>query len=374
MYDIGENTAALEEAESKRKARKQMRQQKRTDLVRKISEIVRLVRTIKEKKAKLEEQGKLSPQEMKFTGNMTDIAGVDGMKCTDVKNHMPNNEIYEATKKNIMSAQKGGYIEIDNDKVIHLTDKGREFTQSESFIKQFENDQMRSAMEQLQQQMPEQNLGYVELSGTPQDMGVFQYTDHIDMRAIEDSPNKQAVINNFKELEKKGLVKVEDGIVSPTEQGLDFSSTQSFKLKPASNDEIKTVFGGDIDADGIPNRIDSDYSYIEPAQKASTAQGTVKTANEVGQAAQSAKGAAEGAKAAATAGKAAASTASTAGKTAASVGGTAATAGTAAATGAATAGVGAVVVVAADVMKKAVEQVNNTIKQTMQSVKDSLSK
>ncbi len=363
MYDIGENTAALEETESKRKARKQMRQQKRTDLVRKISEIVRLVRTIKEKKAKLEEQGKLSPQEMKFTGNMTDIAGVDGMKCTDVKNHMPNNEIYEATKKNIMSAQKSGYIEIDNDKVIHLTNKGREFTQSESFIKQFENDQMRSAMEQLQQQMPEQNLGYVELSGTPQDMGVFQYTDHIDMRAIEDSPNKQAVINNFKELEKKGLVKVEDGIVSPTEQGLDFSSTQSFKLKPASNDEIKTVFGGDIDVDGIPNRIDSDYSYIEPTQKTSTAQGTVKTANEVGQAAQSAKGAAEGAKAAATAGK-----------TAASVGGTAATAGTAAATGAATAGVGAVVVVAADVMKKAVEQVNNTIKQTMQSVKDSLSK
>ncbi len=370
MYDIGENAAALEEAESKRKAKKQERKQKRVQSIQKTGEIVRLVRAVKERKAKLAEEGKLSPQEMKFTGKMTDIAGVDGMKCTDVKKYATDKEVYEATKRNIVSARDDGYISIDDGGTMHLTDKGRELTQSEHFVNQFENDQINAGMEQIQQQMPEQELGYVELNGTSQDMGVFQYTDCIDMNSIENSPNKQAVINNFKELNKQGLVKIEEGIISPTEQGLEFSRTQSFKLKPASNDEIKSVLGGDIDADGVPNRIDNDYSYIEPAKKESKAGGAANTAEGAGKAVQTsekagqaAKGAAEGTKAAATVGK-----------TAARAGGTAAAAGTATAAGAATAGVGAVVVVAADVMKKAVQRIKDTMKQTMQSMNDSVAK
>ncbi len=363
MYDIGENAAALEEAESKRKAKKQERKQKRVQSIQKAGEIVRLVRAVKERKSKLAEEGKLSPQEMKFTGNMTDIAGVDGMKCTDVKKYATDKEVYEATKRNIVSARDDGYISIDDGGTMHLTDKGRELTQSEHFVNQFENDQINAGMEQIQRQMPEQELGYVELNGTSQDMGVFQYTDYIDMNSIENSPNKQAVINNFKELNKHGLVKVEEGIISPTEQGLEFSRTQSFKLKPASNDEIKSVLGGDIDADGVPNKIDNDYSYIEPAKKASKAGGAAKKAEGAGKAMQASEKAGQAAKSAATLGK-----------TAASVGGTAATAGTATAAGAATAGVGAVVVVAADVMKKATQRIKGTMKQTMQSINDSVAK
>ena len=114
MYDIGENAAALEEAESKRKAKKQERKQKRVQSIQKTGEIVRLVRAVKERKAKLAEEGKLSPQEMKFTGKMTDIAGVDGMKCTDVKKYATDKEVYEATKRNIVSARDDGYISIDD--------------------------------------------------------------------------------------------------------------------------------------------------------------------------------------------------------------------------------------------------------------------
>ncbi len=358
MYDIGENTAALEEAANKHKAKKQERKQKRAQSFQKIESISRLIRSVKKKKAKLKKEGKLSAQEMRFTGNMTDIAGMDGMKCSDLKKHMPDKETYEAAKRNVISAQNEGYISIDENNVIHLTDKGRELIQSEGFVNQFEQDQLNTGLEQIQKEMPEQRLGYVELSGTSQDMGAFQYADHIDFNSIENSPLKQQVISNFRELEKKGYVNIDNETVYPTDKGFEFAQKQDFRLKPASGEEMKTVFGGDIDADGVPNKIDNDYSYL--------GRSSVKAS---GNAAQTS------AKAGQASAKTAAKTAATGAKSAAaSAGGTAATAGTATAAGAATAGVGAVVVVAADAMKKAVNKIKDTIKQTMQSVNDGMSK
>lgn len=395
MYDIGENDAVFEQEAEKQRQRRQEKRMNSANRQARMQRISDLVKRIKKSVNKIKAKGSVNPGEMKFTGKMTDIAGIDGMKCSEVKNHMPNNEVYEATKQNIMSAQESGYINIDENNVIHLTDKGKELTQSESFLKQFEQDQLNAGMDQIQAEAPEQEMAYCEFNGTEQDMGVFNYTDQVDMNSIENSPNKQAVLDNFAELEEKGMVNIDENIITPTEKGQEFASTQDFRMKSASTDEIKNVFSGDIDADGLPDQIDNNLfakeSIPQGGQMSVGSEQAVNTINQsvgqsAGQASQiggvgssvastatsSTVSATTGASSAATTVGTAATTtvgttAATAGSTAATAGATAATVGTTVATGAAavgagaaTAGVGAVVVVAV----QALTQTKNILQQS----------
>lgn len=315
MYDFGENDAAIQEVIQKRQQKKD---QKKFQRQQNIQIGYSAYREIKAKMAQLKEKGFVDAKEMKFTGKFTDIAGVDGMNCSDVKKHCSNEQVYEATQQNILKARDEGYLTIDENKDIHLTDKGRELIQSEQFQKQFEQDQLNQSRQELHSQ--NQDYAYVEFKGTEQDMGVFNYTEQIDINAIKDSPQKEAVLNNFSQLEKQGMVNIKDGVISLTDKGREFAKTQELPIKQATNTEISSVLGD--------------------------ASATAKTASSTG------------AKAAGTAAK-------TAGTVGAKAAGTAATGATAAGAGAATAGVGAVVVVAASALTQALKQAKNAVVQSL---------
>lgn len=336
MYDIGENDRVLtDDIEKKKQRHKQKKQQKRNgrsftqriyDGYHNIKEIINMLRN----------KGSVNPNDMKFTGKMTDIAGVDGMKCSEVKNYMPNEEVYNATKENICKARDAGYLNIDQDGTIHLTDKGREWTQSESFIKQFEKDQ-KDAL--FADQAQNQQAAYCEFTGTQQDLGAFNYTDHIDMRTVKDSPQKDAVLNNFCNMESEGLVNIKDGIISPTEKGQELAQSQSFSVKPANAEEVNSIFSsagkqaGEQAVSGAGQAVQgSAQTAASSGAKAVSAAGTKAVGEGVKTAAQT------GVKAAATGVK------------------TAATGATAATTGAATFGVGAVISVATESMKQVATQ------------------
>lgn len=311
MYDFGENDAAIQEVIQKRQQKKD---QKKFQRQQNIQIGYSAYREIKAKMAQLKEKGFVDAKEMKFTGKFTDIAGVDGMNCSDVKRHCSNEQVYEATQQNILKARDEGYLTIDENKDIHLTDKGRELIQSESFQKQFEKDQLNQSKQELNNQ--NQDYAYVEFKGTEQDMGVFNYTEQIDINAIKDSPQKEAVLNNFSGLQKRGMVNISDGAITPTEKGLEFAKTQDISIKSATPTEMSNVLG--------------------------------KTASSTG------------AKASGTAAK-------TAGTVGAKAAGTASTGATAAGAGAATAGVGAVVVVAASALTQALKQAKNAVVQSLRN-------
>lgn len=312
MYDFGENDSVLQEEMQKHK--------------QSIQSVYDTYKEIKDKVAQLKEKGTVDSK--KFTGKFTDIAQVDNMNCADVKKYCQNEEIYKATQQNILKARDEGYLTIDENKDIHLTDKGRELIQSEQFQKQFEQDQLNQSKQELNNQ--NQDYAYVEFKGTEQDMGVFNYTEQIDINAIKDSPQKEAVLNNFSQLEKQGMVNINDGVITPTEKGREFAKTQELPIKQATNTEISSVLG--------------DTS----ANTARVAEATVKTASSTG------------AKAAGTAAK-------TAGAVGAKAAGTAATGAAAVGTGAATAGVGAVVVVAASALTQALKQAKNAVVQSLRN-------
>lgn len=299
MYDFGENDAAIQEVIQKQKQKKEQRKYQRKQSVQSIYDTYK---EIKAKVAQLKEKGTVDSK--KFTGKFTDIAQVDNMNCADVKNYCQNEEIYKATQQNILKARDEGYLTIDENKDIHLTDKGRELIQSESFQKQFEQDQLNQSKQELNNQ--NQDYAYVEFKGTEQDMGVFNYTEQIDINAIKDSPQKEAVLNNFSQLEKQGMVNIKDGVITPTEKGREFAKTQELPIKQATNTEISSVLG--------------DTS----ANTARVAEATVKTASSTG-----------------------AKAAGTAAKTAGAV--------------------GAVVVVAASALTQALKQAKNAVVQSLRN-------
>lgn len=311
MYDFGENDSVLQEAVQKHKQKKEQRKYQRKQS---IQSIYNTYKEIKAKVAQLKEKGSVDSK--KFTGKFTDIAQVDNMNCADVKKYCPNEDVYQAAQQNILKARDAGYLTIDENKDIHLTDKGRELIQSEQFQKQFEQDQLNQSKQELHNQ--NQDYAYVEFKGTEQDMGVFNHTEQIDINAIKDSPQKEAVLNNFSELEKQGMVNIKDGVISPTEKGRELAKTQELPIKQATNTEISSVLG-----DAAAKTVSS-----------------------------------TGAKAAGTAAK-------TAGTVGAKAAGTAATGAAAVGTGAATAGVGAVVVVAASALTQALKQAKNTVVQNL---------
>lgn len=328
MYDIGENDRVLTDDIK----------QKKQSLQSKTQSFYYMAKDIKNMVKKLKKKGLVSPDKMRFTGKMTDIAGLDGVKCADVKKYMPNEEVYNATKENIVKACKEGYLTIDKDNhnTIRLTEKGKELVQSEKFIKQFEQDQLDAL---FMDQPQNQQVAYCELNGTQQDLGAFNYTDHIDMRTVKDSPQKDAVLNNFYKMESEGLVNIKDGIITPTEKGQELAQSQSFSVKPANAEEVNSVFSsagkqaGEQAVSGAGQAVQgSAQTAASSGAKAVSAAGTKAVGEGVKTAAQT------GVKAAATGVK------------------TAATGATAATTGAATFGVGAVISVATESMKQVATQ------------------
>lgn len=320
MYDIGENDRVLVDSV---RQKKQEFQQKTQSAFFMLSSFRGRVGAVKEK-------GNIPPDKMRFTGKMTDIVGLDGVKCADVKKYMPNEEVYNATKENIVKACKEGYLTIDKDNhnTIRLTEKGKELVQSEKFIKQFEQDQLDAL---FMDQPQNQQIAYCELNGTQQDLGAFNYTDHIDMRTVKDSPQKDAVLNNFYKMESEGLVNIKDSIITPTEKGQELAQSQSFSVKPANAEEVNSIFSSAGKQAG--------EQAVSGAGQA--VQGSAQTTASSGAKAVSAAGtkaASEGVKAAATGVK------------------TTATGATAATTGAATFGVGAVITVATESMKQVATQ------------------
>lgn len=320
MYDIGENDRVLTDDIK----------QKKQSLQSKTQSFYYMAKDIKNMVKKLKKKGLVSPDKMRFTGKMTDIVGLDGVKCADVKKYMPNEEVYNATKENIVKACKEGYLTIDKDNhnTIRLTEKGKELVQSEKFIKQFEQDQLDAL---FMDQPQNQQIAYCELNGTQQDLGAFNYTDHIDMRTVKDSPQKDAVLNNFYKMESEGLVNIKDGIITPTEKGQELAQSQSFSVKPANAEEVNSIFSSAGKQAG--------EQAVSGAGQA--VQGSAQTTASSGAKAVSAAGtkaASEGVKAAATGVK------------------TTATGATAATTGAATFGVGAVITVATESMKQVATQ------------------
>lgn len=380
MYDIGENDAVFEEEAAKRKQRKQEKDQKKQakeqkKLQRKqnVQNIYEVIKDIKAKSAELKNTGTVKANK-KMTGKFSDICQVDNMNCSEVKNYCSNDEIYKATQQNIVNARDAGYLTIDENKDIHLTDKGHELTQSESFVKQFEQDQLSQSVAEARSQS--QDYGYVEFNGTEQDMGVFNYTEQVDINSIKDCPEKETVLKNFSKLENQGMVNIYNGVITPTENGAKFAKTQNIPVKQASNTELTNVIG-DLDADGLPDKIDSQYSYLE--QSSNNAKGALQSGTgekaaggvgkEIGGKAASNTSAATaksaGTKVAGSVAKTAGSAAGTAAKTGAS---TTTTGAAAAGAGAATAGVGTVVVVAAQAVTQAVKQVKNTVHSMVQNL------
>ena len=107
-----------------------------------------------------------------------------------------------------------------------------------------------------------QNFKYVKLTGTDSDLAVFKYTKSIDLTGIYNNPGKerlQAVMDNFKKLEKKGLVEIRNNIIFPKEKAIekhlskhpipnmklyDIDLKKSYRMKKKSTSAVRKHISG----------------------------------------------------------------------------------------------------------------------------------
>lgn len=194
-----------------------------------------------------------------FTGQLTDIAicGDAGIPLKAL--NVSPKELQDAVLRTFGQAMNDGYISIQGD-TIKLTEKGKSLVMRQGFFDNFVHAQ-KTRIEALNQQF-NRNYKYVKLNGTDADLAAFKYTKSIDLTGIYNNPGQerlQAVMDNFKQLEKKGLVEIRNNIVFPKEKAIekylskhpipdmklhDIDLKKSYRMKKTSNSAVKKNIHG----------------------------------------------------------------------------------------------------------------------------------
>ena len=194
-----------------------------------------------------------------FTGQLTDIAicGDAGIPLKAL--NVSPKELKEAVLRTFKQAMDDGYISIQGD-TIKLTEKGRSLVMRQGFFDNFVHTQ-KTRIDSLNQKF-NQNFKYVKLTGTDSDLAVFKYTKSIDLTGIYNNPGKerlQAVMDNFKKLEKKGLVEIRNNIIFPKEKAIekhlskhpipnmklyDIDLKKSYRMKKKSTSAVRKHISG----------------------------------------------------------------------------------------------------------------------------------
>lgn len=179
-------------------------------------------------------------QSVNFTGQHTDIAFVaeKGSLKYDIIENIQNDSIRNNVQSSFNDAVRDGYLNYNNEtKEFILTPKGNEHINSEQFIRQFEKDQLNKASE---------NKAYVTLKGNSSDLGVFRYTDRINLNHLShsDPSTFKRVQSYFYECQKYDFVNISpDGIVTPTKKCHEYlkSTNQNIDITKLSKENIRDI-------------------------------------------------------------------------------------------------------------------------------------
>lgn len=167
------------------------------------------------------------PNKPIFTGQHTDIAFTAeyGKLNENVINSINDDSLRKNVQDSFNDAVKDGYLDYNNSTGEYvLTQKGNEHINSEQFIRQFERDQLNKISD---------NKAYVNLKGNSSDLGVFRYTDSINLNhlAHSDPAAFKRLQSYFYECQKYDFVDIApDGTIIPTEKCKTYLNNSNEKI------------------------------------------------------------------------------------------------------------------------------------------------
>ena len=167
------------------------------------------------------------PNKPNFTGQHTDIAftAENGKLNENVINSINDDSLRKNVQDTFNDAVKDGYLNYnDSTGEYVLTQKGNEHINSEQFIRQFERDQLNKISD---------NKAYVNLKGNSSDLGVFRYTDSINLNhlAHSDPAAFKRLQSYFYECQKYDFVDIApDGTIIPTEKCKTYLNNSNEKI------------------------------------------------------------------------------------------------------------------------------------------------
>lgn len=182
-----------------------------------------------------------------FTGQSTDLryfADHREMPISMIEN-IPDENLKNAVKEEFNKAAAAGRIEISPQSGrITITDSGREYISRPEFRAAAARDAAERA------QASAQTMGF-ELDGTVHDLGIFNYSDSLNLTDILASPDKETVgkvLENLVQLKDNGLITVENGKALITDKGRQIINTDLFKA--AAGNKVSATA-----AAGVPGKI-----------------------------------------------------------------------------------------------------------------------
>lgn len=153
-----------------------------------------------------------------FTGQVTDLRYFQFTDVMPVKliQNIPDPQIKQAVMDEFNKAIADGKLTIDLDrKIIGITAKGREFIAKPEFQSAAARDLQAFTVNRMQ------SVG-VELNGTIQDLGYFNYADQLELPKLMqggDSDTFLKISQNFQNLANQGLVSIDKTAIVLTEKG-----------------------------------------------------------------------------------------------------------------------------------------------------------
>lgn len=170
-------------------------------------------------------------EDFSFSGQITDLSYFSDNKYMPISaiEKIEDPKLRNAVKDSFTKAQKKGLITIDNSKgIISITDKGTAYIKKPKFQEVMQEFQKSP----LQKQLEMYDMFGVELTGTPNDLNVFNFQQEINIDEILRNPNQDAVkkiMDNFAKLEQDGMLALKGNMLSLTEQGKAFINNPIFK-------------------------------------------------------------------------------------------------------------------------------------------------
>ena len=174
----------------------------------------------------------IGSEDFGFSGQITDLSYFSDNKYMPISaiEKIEDAELRNAVKDSFTKAQKKGLITIDNQKgIISITDKGTAYIKKPKFQEVMQKFQKSP----LQKQLEMYDMFGVELTGTPNDLNVFNFQQEINIDEILRNPNQEAVkkiMDNFIKLQQDGMIILkENNMLSLTERGKAFINNPIFK-------------------------------------------------------------------------------------------------------------------------------------------------
>lgn len=188
------------------------------------------------------QNGITTNNDITFSGQHTDIAFVDCNKNSTLDQSVINNIQDEQLRQNVQQSYNeavvDGYLRYENN-AYSLTDKGRAHINTQSFIEQFEKDQLSRLA---------QDRALINLTGNHNDLNAFRYTESLNLNQImtSDPQTFKKIVSYFEECKKYGFVNIsKDGTVTPTEKCekyLHQNPNKSIDVTKVNSQNIKDLY------------------------------------------------------------------------------------------------------------------------------------